>query len=582
MSSTNFVDLVGPPVNAAWLNDVNKVAYNKTFPDGTVALSAAPGTSLDAQFISYEQGGTGSVSTTVTKKLQEVVSVKDFGAKGDGTTDDTTAIQNALNAVFAAGGGSVFVPAGTYIISKPVIVQSNTNFYGVGAKSIIKNNAGSFGEPNNNLIHIGYGNIWSLTGQQGVGTDATIAELLANNYSYITTYNASVRNLTVQGWGLGVFAMNAANVVIDNIWSVNTLTPVNVANDNSSQQAACINVAVSNIYQVSSIGTGDWYDLVFVGAAIKVNVSNCFNNPATPSALDGNIVFSTSQFCSVTNCNLIKSTTTYSTTNKRGIMVTSSGASDIRVENNLVTGYLDGIYVTGQNNIIAGNMIFNCYNGLTINNSLNLISGNYFLNNSSSDASGSTAMKQNSFVGNYNLTKTFVSGYAFDPQQYNTFTGNTVTSYIQQNFNTWPSLKGRYISYFPLDTWLSTTDAAKVTISPGTLNFTSTAGTITAYYKLPIQVKKITNVQVNGYSYATGDSVQVNICGTDGLANSNSLPVLESLGTQTSSVSGNYTFTFTSSRAFYAQGTYYVQVIYTTSSIYSQLRDTQLITLCDD
>lgn len=47
-------------------------------------------------------------------KLASVVSVKDFGATGDGSTDDTTALQNALDYAWTNGGLSVYVPAGTY------------------------------------------------------------------------------------------------------------------------------------------------------------------------------------------------------------------------------------------------------------------------------------------------------------------------------------------------------------------------------------------------------------------------------------------------------------------------------------
>jgi polygalacturonase len=51
--------------------------------------------------------------------------VRDFGAKGDGRTKDTVAVQRALNACVSAGGGTVVVPAGNYLIGS-VVLGSNT------------------------------------------------------------------------------------------------------------------------------------------------------------------------------------------------------------------------------------------------------------------------------------------------------------------------------------------------------------------------------------------------------------------------------------------------------------------------
>ena len=45
------------------------------------------------------------------------VSVKNFGAMGDGVTDDTPAIQVAINKLEASGGGTLQVPAGTYLLN---------------------------------------------------------------------------------------------------------------------------------------------------------------------------------------------------------------------------------------------------------------------------------------------------------------------------------------------------------------------------------------------------------------------------------------------------------------------------------
>jgi len=59
----------------------------------------------------------GGVQRTVESKLKDVVSVKDFGAVGDGVTDDTAAIQATVDAVVAAGGGTVYIPSGAYLLN---------------------------------------------------------------------------------------------------------------------------------------------------------------------------------------------------------------------------------------------------------------------------------------------------------------------------------------------------------------------------------------------------------------------------------------------------------------------------------
>ena len=81
-----------------------------------VASAASAALSGDASGTTYTQGGTGSVETTVEAKLRESVSVKDFGAVGDGVTDDTAAFLASAKASSSAGV-KLFVPVGTYLIS---------------------------------------------------------------------------------------------------------------------------------------------------------------------------------------------------------------------------------------------------------------------------------------------------------------------------------------------------------------------------------------------------------------------------------------------------------------------------------
>jgi hypothetical protein len=61
------------------------------------------------------------------------LNLRDFGAKGDGTTDDGPAFQKALDALAAAGGGTLFVPEGKYVIATPV----DKNFTGLAASITI-------------------------------------------------------------------------------------------------------------------------------------------------------------------------------------------------------------------------------------------------------------------------------------------------------------------------------------------------------------------------------------------------------------------------------------------------------------
>lgn len=79
--------------------------------DGNVQLSdlAAP---AGAGLVGFQQSGAGAVARTMQDKAREVVSVKDFGAVGDGVTDDTAAFSAA-----AATGRTVRVPSGTWLLA---------------------------------------------------------------------------------------------------------------------------------------------------------------------------------------------------------------------------------------------------------------------------------------------------------------------------------------------------------------------------------------------------------------------------------------------------------------------------------
>jgi hypothetical protein len=79
----------------------------------------------DAGSVTYTQGASGSVQTTVQAKLQEFTSVKDFGAVGDGVTDDTAAVQAAIDSL-GTSGGCVYFPSGKYYIPSGLSITTHS------------------------------------------------------------------------------------------------------------------------------------------------------------------------------------------------------------------------------------------------------------------------------------------------------------------------------------------------------------------------------------------------------------------------------------------------------------------------
>lgn len=84
-----------------------------------LANAVNPG-GLPAGNVEFIQSGTGAESRTVESKLRDLISVKDFGAVGDGVIDDTQAV---INAVAAASGKTLLFPVGTYKIVSNISID---------------------------------------------------------------------------------------------------------------------------------------------------------------------------------------------------------------------------------------------------------------------------------------------------------------------------------------------------------------------------------------------------------------------------------------------------------------------------
>ena len=103
--------------------------------DIQIRYNAYLGTATDAASATYNQGGTGASSRTVENKLQESVSVKDFGAVGDGVTDDTAAIQAAIDSFISVSGGTILFENKVYLITGTLVLREGTTLKGISESS---------------------------------------------------------------------------------------------------------------------------------------------------------------------------------------------------------------------------------------------------------------------------------------------------------------------------------------------------------------------------------------------------------------------------------------------------------------
>ena len=123
------------PPNGTYWQIVAEANYPTQTGNADKALttdgSAASWGSIHADHVDFTNSGTGGVERTLQAKLEDVVNVKDFGAVGDGVTDDTAAIQAAVDI-----GSSVYFPDGTYLMGA-VTINSDITIKGSGVNAVI-------------------------------------------------------------------------------------------------------------------------------------------------------------------------------------------------------------------------------------------------------------------------------------------------------------------------------------------------------------------------------------------------------------------------------------------------------------
>ena len=160
---------------------------------------ASLASSAGSSYVGFLQAGTGAVTRTVQSKLRDVVSVTDFGAVGDDSTDDTQAFVNAL-----ATGKNVYVPYGTYKITSSLNLKEG---------GLIGDGVGVSGGQQTvlkfyNLTSTTIGAIYTR-----ISTQKGLMPVLKNLYILASSWNATTGCL---GYGLDIEApLSAENVIVE-------------------------------------------------------------------------------------------------------------------------------------------------------------------------------------------------------------------------------------------------------------------------------------------------------------------------------------------------------------------------------
>ncbi len=207
-----------------WVIDEQRLFIgNGTVSDGAPAVGnteiVTSGSSAFTTALSHTYKGylgdstpvTTSTSRTLQQRLDEYVSVKDFGAKGDDSTADVTAIQNAIDEIYidtdkddTRSRRILFFPAGTYRINTALKIPPFAHLVGEGPdKTIIKNsgnNAVVVMQDDEGNVGSDIGNSSATTPTQVQISNMTLRTSVAyGGISLDRVTNAYFNNLKLQG-----------------------------------------------------------------------------------------------------------------------------------------------------------------------------------------------------------------------------------------------------------------------------------------------------------------------------------------------------------------------------------------------
>jgi hypothetical protein len=183
------------------------LSANRSFAVDFGATSTTATVGNDARF-SFTAAGSGATTRTLQNKLRDVISVKDFGAVGNGVADDTAALQLALN---AGAGKCVYLPPGTYKTLLPLTISANTTVQADDRQAVI------YVQPLNDPTPLGTSGPSTCNNGFIINGDGVVIDGLWIRGSNEARYRVAPYDTTQRAeYAAGIRSTNKQNIVITN------------------------------------------------------------------------------------------------------------------------------------------------------------------------------------------------------------------------------------------------------------------------------------------------------------------------------------------------------------------------------
>lgn len=292
------------------------------------------------------------------------VSVLDYGAKGDGTTNDASAIQDALDAL-SLTGGIIYFPSKTYLITSSLHFYSNQTLYFENGARILQ------GASFNNLLRTYCESTWG---------------------SYNGVHDCLIYGGTFDG---GTYTLNntlvgtahAKNIVFENCIFKNAYGNWHNLEINSSYNVKVINCdfegsrktgANGEMIQIDGAGSSDYYpwdDINIDNTVSKyIDICGCFFHDSTVVPGVGNHSGMAHKFVSIHGCVFD------GLTSSRGAINFVAQMTDIDIHDNTFVGCTTGIASSGASYYIHDNRFVDATTAISGSTSVahaNMINGTY-------------------------------------------------------------------------------------------------------------------------------------------------------------------------------------------------------------